>query len=82
MFNKTQNRTILFSKKCKKSLYKSTYKKNAFTKNKTYDVFEEDESFLWFVDNENNQFCVCKTAAHGYYYVNDYFINENISVES
>jgi hypothetical protein len=37
---------------CKKSLYKSTYKKNAFSKNKGYLIQSEDEKFINLIDNE------------------------------
>ena len=42
--------------KCKKSLYKSTYKGNAFIKGKSYTIAKEDNLFIWVKDKENNDF--------------------------
>lgn len=38
--------------KCIKSLYKSTYKKNAFTKNKYYYLIRETDEFIYMRDSE------------------------------
>jgi hypothetical protein len=63
----------MFSRKCKKSLYKSTYQKNAFTKNKIYKCVEEDENFFYFIDNEGHEFSVHKTPSKIHYWIDDYF---------
>ena len=73
LFGKKKQKTIMVLK-CKKSLYKSTYKKNAFTKNKKYDVVEIDDKFYHIVDNEGRALTVSKTEIPIYYYIGDYFI--------
>lgn len=61
--------------KCKKSIYKSTYKKNAFTKDKHYTIREETKTHYWITDNLNNSFSFTKTKANtGEYLFSDYFL--------
>jgi hypothetical protein len=64
---------VIMSRKCKKSLYKSTYKGNAFTKNKTYNVVDEDDNFFYIIDNEGQEFSMCKAQSNVYYWIDDYF---------
>lgn len=59
--------------KCKKSLYKSTYKKNAISKNRIYKVVEEDTQFFWLEDNLFNSFNFAKKQGKTYYTIDDYF---------
>lgn len=73
LFGKKEPKPIMILK-CSKSLYKSTYKRNAFTKNKKYNVIEIDDKFYHIVDNEGRAFTICKTETPTYYYINDYFI--------
>lgn len=61
------------SRKCKKSLYKSTYEGNAFTIDKTYDIVEEDDNFFFIIDNEGRKFSLHKTQSNIYYWIDDYF---------
>lgn len=46
--------------KCKKSLYKYTYKKNAFTKGKFYTFCDRDfhhgADIIWMIDSQNQEF--------------------------
>lgn len=60
-------------RKCKKSLYKRTYKGNAFTKGKTYNIVEEDNNHFYLIDNEGHKFNFSKELKSPYYYINDYF---------
>lgn len=60
-------------KKCKKSLYKSTYKGYAFTKNKKYIIKSEDKDYIYLIDNQGNIFDMYKNPSNIYYYFNDYF---------
>lgn len=60
-------------KKCKRSLYKSTYRGNAFTKGKIYNVIEEDDDFLYIEDNKSQRFNFSKIKNEPYYYIDDYF---------
>ena len=63
--------------KCVKSLYKSTYEKNAFTKNKLYNILSEDNVYINIVDNEGRDFNIAKNV-DGYSYVfSDYFEYKN-----
>lgn len=66
--------------KCIKSLYKSTYKKNAFTNGQTYQVDEvkskEDEDIIFIIDNENHDFnfaLIENDFTHYMYKFLDYF---------
>ncbi len=47
---------MVLKSKCKKSLYKSTYKKNAFTKGKKYIMTLKDDKKCQIVDNEGREF--------------------------
>jgi len=59
---------------CKKSLFKSTYKRNAFTNNKKYKIDSEDEKFYYIIDNESNQFNFSKKNDEvDYYKFEEYF---------
>lgn len=62
---------------CIKSLYKSTYKKNAFTKNKKYQIeFEEicsGKRFFFIRDNCDNLISFIENKDSNYYLFNDYF---------
>jgi hypothetical protein len=60
-------------KKCTKDLYKSTYKENAFDKDKEYRVSSSDKEFVWLIDNKGYPFNLSKEPTHDYYYINDYF---------
>lgn len=71
--NYKTNSIVMRSRKCKKSLHKSTYGGNAFTKGKTYDIIEEDEFFFYIKDNKGWEFSMHKTPFHGYYWVDEYF---------
>lgn len=59
--------------KCKKSLYKSTYKGNAFTKGNEYEVVREEKRFVWLIDNTGKEFSMCKENQYGYYFIKKYF---------
>lgn len=59
--------------KCKRDLHKSTYKSNAFDKDKYYDIINEDEDFLWLKDNKNHEFNFSKKNKAPYYFIEDYF---------
>jgi hypothetical protein len=59
--------------KCKKSLYKSTYKGHAFTKGKEYVIDSEDAEFYTFIDNLGRKFEMSKKLTTIYYFVEDYF---------
>lgn len=64
---KTGNRTV----KCKQNLYKSTYEKNAFIKNRNYSIVEENtchkmvkmEIEIIIVLNEIRRFMIAVTTA-------------------
>lgn len=58
---------------CKKSLYKSTYEGDAFTKGKTYILTIEDK-YYWLVDNEGHEFSFTKTPGKTMYFIGDYFL--------
>lgn len=58
---------------CKESLYKSTYKGNAFSKGVAYKTSREDDKFIWLVDNHGNEFDFAKTPTTPYYFIEDYF---------
>ena len=70
--------TMIIKLKCIKTLYKSTYKGNAFTRNKTYEVnsTELERGFLYIIDKENHafSFLITKNLKYqGCYLVKDYF---------
>ncbi len=57
---------------CIKNLYKSTYKKFAFVKGKTYILdFEDKYSFIF--DEEGNSFSFARNKDNTSYYLFDYF---------
>jgi len=58
--------------RCTKSLFKSTYQKNAFTKRRYYSVVEEDEKFVWLQDNEGESRNFSKQRGSHFYYILDY----------
>jgi hypothetical protein len=61
--------------KCIKSLFKSTYKKNAFSKNKKYEIVGEDDRFIFLKDNEGNSFNFSKNNdSNVYYKLDDYMV--------
>jgi hypothetical protein len=41
---------------CRKSLYKSTYRKNAFSKGRSYEVVEQEKFRIWIKDNTGRPF--------------------------
>jgi len=41
---------------CKKSIFKSTYKHDAVTSGKSYEVETETKHFVWVNDNADRQF--------------------------
>lgn len=47
---------------CKKSLYKSTYLKNAFTKGKRYEFIREDD-LVWIRDSMGREFSFARASA-------------------
>ena len=65
---------VIMKRKCKKSIYKSTYKKNAFTKNRIYICIEENDNFLYFIDNEGKKFSISKNSSNSFYWLEDYFL--------
>ena len=57
--------------KCKKSLYKSTYRKNAFKAGKRYTESEEyknDPDHRWIIDETGRLFSFSKANWPGFYY--------------
>lgn len=74
LFKNRNKPVVLFSKKCIKSLYRSTYKGYAFTKNKTYYCIEEDNDFFYMLDNRGDKgFNFSKTPKLGFYNMDEYF---------
>ena len=63
----------IVSRKCKKSLYKSTYKGWAFNKNKGYIVVKENKEFYLIKDNRGNLFDFSKERKSPFYFIDDYF---------
>ena len=59
--------------KCIKSLYKSTYGKNAFTKNRIYTIVAEDEQQYYILDSQPREFDMFKQRVYGVYFFEDYF---------
>ncbi len=67
--------------KCIKSLYRSTYKRNAFTKNKYYFIVGGYDKFYLVKDNLNREFDFLKpefdtpqyNINHYFYSFNEYF---------
>ena len=61
------------TKKCKKPLWKSTYKGWAFNKHKGYIVVKENKEFFLIKDNRGNLFDFSKERKSPYYFIDDYF---------
>ena len=63
--------------KCVKSLYKSTYRKNAFTKGKKYEVvpspWSDDKTYVYIRDSEGRPFSFSMIAGEHMNVVSDYF---------
>lgn len=61
--------------KCIKSLYKSTYKKNAFSKNKRYKIIRSEDNMYYIVDNKGMEFnfTINELPDNKFYLFNDYF---------
>lgn len=60
--------------KCKKSLFKSTYNTNAFTKGKMYILLDENDDFYNIIDSMGHAFNFHKKDNTGtYYHFTDYF---------
>lgn len=59
--------------KCKKSLYKSTYKRNAFNKGKEYIILYEEEDIIYLLDEMDQTFSFSKKEEHTMYNFTDYF---------
>ena len=59
--------------KCKKSLYKSTYQKNAFTKGKKYIITSKNDENCKIVDNESREFGFTFVDGNTMYKFNEYF---------
>jgi hypothetical protein len=59
--------------KCKKSLYKSTYKGWAFNRGKEYKVISHDKRFFYVKDNEGHEFSLAKENISPYYWFETYF---------
>lgn len=59
---------------CKKDLYKSTYKSNAFNINDRYIISSEDNEFYYIIDNNGREFNFSKANTKPYYYFEDYFL--------
>lgn len=73
--------------KCKQSLYKSTYKKNAFIKGRKYEIVLNDpfgklpikdrygNKLIWIKDENDHPFTFSEERVMTYYVLEDYFIN-------
>ena len=62
------------TKKCIKSLRKSTYRGYAFTKGKEYEVVSVEKEFTWIKDNKGHHFNLAnKDNCSQYYLIGDYF---------
>lgn len=65
--------------RCIKSLHKSTYKRLAFKKGKSYEVITEDaqgplpSQYTWLKDECGNAFTFAKTPEPTLYFVEEYF---------
>jgi len=65
--------------KCKKSIFKSTYKSKAFTRGKFYKIVSEDESLISLLDNYKYKFTFTKhfnSSTWDYYFIKDYFYDK------
>ena len=58
---------------CKKDLYKSTYKSNAFTKGNSYSVSDENDKEIYLIDNNQHEFNFTKQSKLPFYFVEEYF---------
>jgi hypothetical protein len=60
--------------KCKKTLYKSTYKGNAFIEGRFYFQLKEDKEFVQMEDETNRAFDFAKeNRSVNFYLLEDYF---------
>lgn len=58
---------------CKKSLYKSTYKGNAFIAGKHYEVVEEGKEFVWLSDEHAAIINLSIDSSEVYYELHTFF---------
>lgn len=59
--------------KCIRNLFKSTYRANAFDKDKTYTVESIEGNMVYLVDNLGNLFNFINADTDIYYKLTDYF---------
>lgn len=59
--------------KCIKTLYKSTYKNNAFICGKDYNLSYIDNDYIFIKDECDNEFSFVKIKKYGFYWIEDYF---------
>jgi len=59
--------------KCIKSLYKSTYKGNAFDENKEYELILIDGIVFYLLDNKRQEFSMTKNGGDVFYDIESYF---------
>jgi len=59
--------------KCKKDLFKSTYKSNAFNVKKTYSIVEETDKFYYILDEKNKPINFAKEDHGVFYFFDTYF---------
>jgi len=71
--NKKNSKSLDNKAICVKSLYKSTYKGNAFDIDNSYLIKSEDDKFYYVIDNTGHEFNLSKTETAPYYYFGDYF---------
>ena len=62
--------------RCIKSLYKSTYKGYAFTKNRIYDIVTDERHTVYILDNEGREFNFTRVDGNTQYKLKDYFKDE------
>lgn len=60
--------------KCIKSLFKSTYNKNAFNEDKIYNEVEDDGRFSFINDETGHAFPFSKEMERIFYSIEEYFI--------
>ena len=58
---------------CKKSLYKSTYKANAFIEGNVYKILDEDDKTIFIEDETGDAFSFSKFDHGKFYFIDDYF---------
>ncbi len=58
---------------CKKGLYKASYKSFAFKKDKQYEIFAIDNTFVWVKDEMGKAFNFCLEKNDPFYCKEDYF---------